>query len=149
MSDNTNKSDTNKSDSQPPSRSESVDGSGFSDAQEGLDEDSLGGRRPRPRSIYNLPSMGYSEREPVGLTNLTPTKEEVYINNNPAPQIQSHFMQIFPPSRQHVGYPFLFAPANPNIHGINPESYEFRKLMLKKQERESKKPKNVRSEFKF
>ena len=57
-------------------------------------------------------------------------------------------MGHFSSPRQHVGYPFLFAPANPNIHGINPESYEFRKLMLKKQERESKKPKNVRSEFK-
>merc|ERR1719341_1806930 len=57
-------------------------------------------------------------------------------------------MQVFSPSRQHVGYPFLFAPANPNIYGMNPESDKFRKLMLKKQKRESRKAKNVLSEFK-
>merc|ERR1711971_785268 len=63
----------------------------------------------------------------------------------------SPFMQVFSPSRQHVGYPFLFAPANPNMYGMNllqPESDKFRKLMLKKQKRESRKPKNVLSEFK-
>ena len=49
-----------------------------------------------------------------------------------------------------MGYPFLYAPANTNIYGTNPEtrSDKFRKLMLKKQKRESKKPKNVLSEFK-
>merc|ERR1712083_718723 len=57
-------------------------------------------------------------------------------------------IQVFSPTRQHVGYPFLFAPANPNMYGINPESDKFRKLMLKKQKRESRKPKNVLSEFK-
>ena len=47
-----------------------------------------------------------------------------------------------------MGYPFLYAPANTNIYGMNPESEKFRKLMLKKQKRESRMPKNVLSEFK-
>ena len=82
----TNKSDTNKSDSQPPSRSESVDGSGFSDAQEGLAEDYEVGKGQgerasttfQQRTLY-FPSTGYRDCEPLGLTNLTPTKEEVFL----------------------------------------------------------------------
>merc|ERR1719336_3577396 len=86
------------------------------------------------------------------MTPISPTNEDVYsspeLRSNPQPPIQSPFMQVFSPSRQHVGYPFLFAPANPNMYGMNPESDKFRKLMLKKQKRESRKPKNVLSEFK-
>ena len=33
--------------------------------------------------------------------------------------LQPPFMQIFSPSRQRVGYPFLFAPANPSMYGMN------------------------------
>merc|ERR1711962_274061 len=80
-------------------------------------------------------------------TPISPTNEDVYsspeLRSNPQPAIQ-----VFSPSRQHVGYPFLFAPANPSMYGMNPESDKFRKLMLKKQKRESRKPKNVLSEFK-
>merc|ERR1719336_2629843 len=86
------------------------------------------------------------------MTPISPTNEDVYsspeLRSNPQPAIQSPFMQVFSPSRQHVGYPFLFAPANPSMYGMNPESDKFRKLMLKKQKRESRKPKNVLSEFK-
>ena len=48
--------------------------------------------------------------------------------SHPAPDISSKdcstslqppFMQIFSPSRQRVGYPFLFAPANPSMYGMN------------------------------
>ena len=118
------------SDSQPPSRSESVDrdGSGFFDAWEGHDEGSEVGEGQG--GIFNLPSMGY----------FSPSRQRIAMS-------PCHHQGSMSPCR-HVGYPFLFAPANPNIYGTNPESDKFRKLMLKKQERESKKPKNVRSEFK-
>ena len=33
--------------------------------------------------------------------------------------LQPPFMQIFSPSRDYVGYPFLSAPANPSMYGIN------------------------------
>merc|ERR1719175_384291 len=154
-----NKAAANKLDSQPPSRSESVerDGTAFF-AQQGLDEDygtgeGQAGIHPGEGGIFNFPSGGDGQTGPVRLTNLTPispTNEDVYssaeLRSNPQPPIQ-----VFSPSRQHVGYPFLFAPANPNIYGMNllqPESDKFRKLMLKKQKRESRKPKNVLSEFK-
>merc|ERR1712226_1342944 len=150
-----------KVDSQPPSRSESVerDGAEFF-SQQGLDEDYgagevHGGIHPGEGGIFNFPSGGDGQTGPVRLTNLTPispTNEDVYssaeLRSNPQPPIQSPFMQVFSPTRQHVGYPFLFAPTNPNMYGINPESDKFRKLMLKKQKRESRKPKNVLSEFK-
>ena len=57
-------------------------------------------------------------------------------------------MQVFKPTTEHVfNSSFPFAPANPNMYGINPESDKFRKLMLKRQKKESKKQKNVLSEF--
>ena len=76
-------------------------------------------------------------------------RDESELPPNPQPPIQSPIpVQVFSPSRQHVGYPFIFAPANTNIYGMNRESEKFRKLMLKKQKRESRMPKNVLSEFK-
>lgn len=43
---------------------------------------------------------------------------------------------MFSPSRQHVGYPFLFAPAHhPALYTGVHENEKYRKLMLKKQKR--------------
>ena len=80
----------NKTDSRPPSRSDSVEG----------------GRWWEPLSYHDL---------------------------LPQSQLQ-----------QSLGYPCLFAPATP----IHPESNKFQELMLKRQRRENKIPKNVLCEFK-
>jgi len=76
------------------------------------------------------------------IQNMVPTKGVVAAEEEP----QS---SVFSPSSQHVGYPFLFAPANhPDLYtGVN-ENEKYRKLMLKKQKRVSRKDKNVLSEFK-
>ena len=50
--------------------------------------------------------------------------------------LQSSFMQVLSPSRQAVGYPFLFAPASHHAPLFTMQDNEkFRKLMQKKQKR--------------
>lgn len=96
---------------------------------------------------------------PVRLTNLTPispTNEDVYssaeLRNNPQPPISNSFLQVLSPTRPVVGvgggYPFLFSGHGPPIFSMQHENEKYRKLMLKKQKRESKKEKNVLNVFK-
>jgi len=99
-------------------------------------------------------SFNNTEGGPVRLTNLTPispTNEDVYssaeLRNNPQPPISNSFLQVLSPSRPVAGYPFLFTGHGPPIFSMQ-ENEKYRKLMLKKQKRESKKEKNVLNVFK-
>jgi len=106
-------------------------------------------------NMFNFPA-GEGGQGPVRLTNLkpiSPTNEDVYssaeLRSNPQPPISSPFLQMLSPSRAGapgVGYPFLFA-NHPPIFSVT-DNEKFRKLMLKKQKRDSKKEKNVKIVFK-
>eukprot|EP00092_Neocalanus_flemingeri_P008897 GFUD01009572.1.p1 GENE.GFUD01009572.1~~GFUD01009572.1.p1 ORF type:complete len:955 (+),score=275.94 GFUD01009572.1:1124-3988(+) len=108
---------------------------------------------PGEGGIFNFNS---SEGGPVRLTNLTPispTNEDVYnsseLRSNPQPPISNSFLQVLSPSRPVGvgGYPFLFTGQHPPIFSMQ-ENEKYRKLMLKKQKRVSKKEKNVLNVFK-
>lgn len=122
------------------------------------------GVHPGEGGIFNLSP---NEGGPVRLTNLkpiSPTNEDVYssseLRNNPQPAIsvrasptdkslcpQNTFLQVYSPSRPGAGY------ANGPLIIQSPifsmqENEKYRKLLLKKQKRISKKEKNVKSVFK-
>merc|ERR1712123_151218 len=105
------------------------------------------GVHPGEGGIFNFsPSEGGG---PVRLTNLTPispTNEDVYsseqLQRNPQPPIS-----VLSPSRPGSGYPFLFTGHGPPLFSMQ-ENEKYRKLMLKKQKRGSKKEKNVLNVFK-
>eukprot|EP00090_Calanus_glacialis_P001644 TRINITY_DN11182_c0_g1_i1.p1 TRINITY_DN11182_c0_g1~~TRINITY_DN11182_c0_g1_i1.p1 ORF type:complete len:899 (+),score=293.78 TRINITY_DN11182_c0_g1_i1:966-3662(+) len=119
--------------------------------RESIESSSAGvsGVHPGEGGIFNFSP---SEGGPVRLTNLTPispTNEDVYssaeLRSNPQPPISNSFLQVLSPSR---GYPYLFTGHGPPLFSTMQENEKYKKLMLKKQKRESKKEKNVLNVFK-
>jgi len=105
------------------------------------------GVHPGEGGIFNFSPSG-----PVTLTNLTPispTNEDVYssaeLRSNPQPPISNSFLQVLSPTR---GYPYLFTGHGPPLFSSMQENEKYKKLMLKKQKRVSKKEKNVLNVFK-
>jgi len=89
---------------------------------------------------------------PVRLTSLnpiSPTNEDVYsseqLRNAPQPHLSTPFVQVLSP-RPAGGYPFYLTGHPPMF--TMPENEKYRKMMLKKQKRASKKEKNVLTTFK-
>jgi len=107
---------------------------------------------PGDGGIFNFNS---NEGGPVRLTNLTPispTNDDVYnsaeLRSNPQPPISNSILQVLSPTRPPVGgYPFLLTNHGPPIFTMQ-ENEKYRKLMIKKQKRVSKKEKNVLNVFK-
>jgi len=84
------------------------------------------------------------------MTPISPTNEDVYsseqLQRNPQPPISNSFLQVLSPSRPGGSFPYLFS-GGPPIFSMH-ENEKYRKLMLKKQKRHSKKEKNVLNVFK-
>jgi len=110
------------------------------------------GVHPGEGNIFNFTQNEGSG--PVRLTHMTPispTNEDVYsseqLQRNPQPPISNSFLQVLSPSRPGTGttFPYLFT-GGPPIFTMQ-ENEKYRKLMLKKQKRVSKKEKNVLNVF--
>jgi len=118
------------------------------------DEEKLGAEEARDNihpgeNVFNFAS-GPGDEGPVRLTNLTPippTNDEVAeLKSNPQPPIASPIIQMLSPrSMQGMGYPFLFSAASGHPAQIfSGDNEKYRKLVMKKQKRDSRKEKNVR-----
>jgi len=111
---------------------------------------------PGEGGIFNFHS-GEGSQSPVKLTHLapiSPTNEDVHssaeLRSNPQPPISSSFLQVLSPARaggpMGTYAPFLFPGHHPSVFQMH-DNEKYRKAMMKKQRRESKKDKNVRNVY--